>query len=188
MDVLKNIFGGGTPDNSEQRAQQYQQGYQNGQGQYANLDPQEVASTYQRTVQYAPPEVVQQAHEQVFSQLPSQAQQQIVDQFQRAHNDPNQAIPVPAVQRRRAAGLRPRPAGRDGPAGAAAAAGPVAAGAGTGWRTEQPDGEDGDGRGCGDRRAAPHGQQPGGRRPPRQHPGPALDGVAPGAAGAVPGA
>jgi len=26
MDVLKNIFGGGTPDNYEQRAQQYRQG------------------------------------------------------------------------------------------------------------------------------------------------------------------
>ncbi len=94
MDVLKNIFGG-SPDNYEQRAQQYQQGYQSGQGQYANLDPQEVASTYQRTVQYAPPEVVQQAHEQVFSQLPPEAQQQIVNQFQRAHNDPNQAFQYP---------------------------------------------------------------------------------------------
>jgi len=30
MDVLRNIFGGGTPDNYEQRAQQYQQGYQGG--------------------------------------------------------------------------------------------------------------------------------------------------------------
>lgn len=95
MDVLKNIFGGGTPDNYEQRAQQYQQGYQNGQGQYANMDQQEVAQRYQNTVQHAPPEVVEQAHEEAFSRLPPQEQQQIVNQFQQAHNDPNQPFQYP---------------------------------------------------------------------------------------------
>ncbi len=93
MDVLKNIFGGGTPDNYEQRAQQYQQGYQSGQ--LGGLSDQDVAQRYQQTVQYAPPEVVQQAHEEAFSRLSPQDQQQIVNQFQQAHNDPNQAFQYP---------------------------------------------------------------------------------------------
>ncbi len=93
MDVLKNIFGGGTPDNYEQRAQQYQQGYQSGQ--LGGLTDQDVAQRYQQTVQYAPPEVVQQAHEEAFNRLSPQEQQQIVTQFQRAHNDPNQAFQYP---------------------------------------------------------------------------------------------
>lgn len=93
MDILKNIFGGGTPDNYEQRAQQYQQGYQSGQ--LGGLSDQDVAQRYQQTVQYAPPEVVQQAHEEAFSRLSPQEQQQIVNQFQQAHNDPNQAFQYP---------------------------------------------------------------------------------------------
>ncbi len=97
MDVLKNIFGGGTPDNYEQRAQQYHQGYQNGQGQYADLDPNDVYDRYQRTVQHAPPEVVQQAHEEVFNQMPMDQRQQIGDRFRQAHNDPNQAFQYPQM-------------------------------------------------------------------------------------------
>lgn len=97
MDVLKNIFGGGTPDNYEQRAQQYQQCYQGGQGQYADMDPNEVADRYQRTVQYAPPEVVQQAHEEAFGRMPLDQRQQVVDQFRQAHNDPNQAFQYPQM-------------------------------------------------------------------------------------------
>jgi hypothetical protein len=95
MDVLKNIFGGGSPDNYEQRAQQYQQGYQNGQGQYADVDPNDVYDRYQRTMQHAPPEVVQQAHEEAFGRLPLDQRQQIVDQFRQAHNDPNQPFQYP---------------------------------------------------------------------------------------------
>jgi len=95
MDILKNIFSGGTPDNYEQRAQQYQQGYQGGQGQYADLDQNEVYDRYQRTIQHAPPEVVQQAHEEAFSRLPMDQRQQIVDQFRQAHNDPQQPFQFP---------------------------------------------------------------------------------------------
>ncbi len=95
MDVLKNIFGGGTPDNYEQRAQQYQQGYQGGQGQYADMDHQEVVDRYQRTMQHAPPEVVQQAHEEAFSRMPMDQRQQIVDQFRQAHNDPQPPFQFP---------------------------------------------------------------------------------------------
>ena len=97
MDVLKNIFGGGSPDNYEQRAQQYQQGYQGGQGQYADVDPHDVYDRYQRTVQHAPPEVLQQAHEEAFSRLPLDQRQQIVDQFRQAHNDPNQPFQYPQM-------------------------------------------------------------------------------------------
>jgi len=93
VDILKNIFGGGSPDNYEQRAQQYQQGYQGGQ--LGGLNDQDVAQRYQNTVQYAPPEVMQQAHEEAFSRLSPQEQQQIVNQFQQAHNDPNQPFQYP---------------------------------------------------------------------------------------------
>lgn len=95
MDVLKNIFGGGTPDNYEQRAQQYQQGYQGGQGQYANLDTNDVYDRYQRTVQHAPPEIVEQAHEEAFGRLPMDQRQQVVEQFRQAHNDPSQPFQYP---------------------------------------------------------------------------------------------
>ena len=95
MDVLKNIFGGGTPDDYQQRAQQYQQGYQGGQGQYADLDHDEVYDRYQRTIQHAPPEVVQQAHEEAFARVPLDQRQQIVDQFRQAHNDPQQPFQYP---------------------------------------------------------------------------------------------
>jgi hypothetical protein len=93
MDILKNIFGGGTPDNYEQRAQQYQQGYQSGQ--LGGLSDQDVAQRYQRTVQYAPPDVVEQAHAEAFNRLPPQEQQQIVAQFQQAHTDPQQPFQYP---------------------------------------------------------------------------------------------
>jgi len=93
MDVLKNIFGGGTPDNYEQRAQQYQQSYQSGQ--MGGLNDQDVAQRYQQTLQYAPPEVLQQAHEEAFSRLSPQEQQQIVNHLQQAHNDPNQPFQYP---------------------------------------------------------------------------------------------
>jgi len=93
MDVLKNIFGGGTPDNYEQRAQQYQQGYQGGQ--FGGLNDQDVAQRYQRTIQYAPPDVVEQAHAEAFSRLSPQEQQQIVAQFQQAHQDPQQPFQFP---------------------------------------------------------------------------------------------
>lgn len=93
MDVLKNIFGGGTPDNYQQRAQQYQQGYQGGQ--LGGLSDQDVAQRYQRTVQYAPPDVVEQAHAEAFNRLSPQEQQQIVAQFQQAHNDPQQPFQYP---------------------------------------------------------------------------------------------
>jgi hypothetical protein len=95
MDVLKNIFGGGTPDDYAQRAQQYQQGYQGGQGRYDDLDHDEVYDRYRRTIQHAPPEVVEHAHEEAFARLPVDQRQQIVDQFRQAHNDPAQAFQFP---------------------------------------------------------------------------------------------
>jgi hypothetical protein len=95
MDVLKNIFGGGTPDDHERRAQQYQQGYQSGQ--LGDLTDQDVAQRYQQTVQHAPPEVVQQAHEEAFGRLPLDQRQQIVDQFRQAHNDPSQPFQYPQM-------------------------------------------------------------------------------------------
>jgi hypothetical protein len=95
MDVLKNIFGGGTPDDYERRAQRYQQGYQGGQGRYDDLDDDDVYDRYQRTLQHAPPEVVEQAHAEAFSRLPVDQRQQIVDQFRRAHQDPRQPFQYP---------------------------------------------------------------------------------------------
>lgn len=92
MDVLKNIFGGGTPDNYAQRAQRYQQGYQGGQ--LGGLSDQEVAERYQRTVQHAPPDVLEQAHAEAFSRLSPQ-EQQVVDRFQQANNDPQQPFQYP---------------------------------------------------------------------------------------------
>jgi hypothetical protein len=97
MDVLKNIFGGGTPDDYERRARQYHEGYQGGQGQYADMDPQEVSDRYQRTVQHAPPEVVQQAHEEAFGRLPLDQRRQLAEQFRRAHDDPSQPFQYPQM-------------------------------------------------------------------------------------------
>ncbi len=93
VDILKNIFSDGTPDNHEQRYQQYQQGYQGGN--YDHLDDNDAYDRYQRTMQHAPPDVVAQAHEEAFRRLPPQEQQQILDQFRRANDDPNQQFQYP---------------------------------------------------------------------------------------------
>lgn len=93
MDVLKNIFSGGNPDNHEQRYQQYQRGYQNSN--FDDMDDNEVFDRYQRTVQHAPPEMVAQAHEEAFNRLPPQEQQRIIDQFRRANDDSNQPFQYP---------------------------------------------------------------------------------------------
>ncbi len=93
MDILKNIFGGGDPDNYEQRSQQYQQGHQGGN--FDAMDDNEVYDRYQRTVQHAPPEMVAQAHEEAFNRLPAQEQQRIIDQFRRANDDSNQPFQYP---------------------------------------------------------------------------------------------
>ena len=88
MDVLKNIFGGGDPDDHEQRAQRYQQGYSSGR--YDDLDEQDVQERYRRTVQHAPPEVVEEAHLEAFRRLPPQERQRILGQFQQVSSDPRQ--------------------------------------------------------------------------------------------------
>ena len=87
MDVLQKIFSGGNPDNYEQRAQRYQSGYSSGQ--YDDLDQQDVLDRYQRTVQHAPPEVVEEAHLEAFRRLPPEERQRLLGQFQRASGDPN---------------------------------------------------------------------------------------------------
>ena len=88
MDVLKNIFGGGDPDDHEQRAQRYATGYSSGQ--YDDLDEQDVQERYRRTVQHAPPEVVEEAHLEAFRRLPPQERQRILDRFQQVSGDPRQ--------------------------------------------------------------------------------------------------
>ena len=88
MDVLKNIFGGADPDDHEQRAQRYQQGYSSGQ--FDDLDEQDVQERYRRTVQHAPPEMVAQAHEEAFRRLPPEERQRVVGYFQQAADDPRQ--------------------------------------------------------------------------------------------------
>lgn len=93
VDILKNIFSGGNPDNHEQRYQQYQRGYQDNN--FDGIDDNDVFDRYQRTVQHAPPDVVAQAHEEAFSRLPPQEQQRIIDQFRRANDDPNQQFQYP---------------------------------------------------------------------------------------------
>lgn len=95
MDILQNIFGGGNPDNHQQRSQQYQQGYQ--RGNFDDMDDQEVFDRYQRTVQHAPPDVLAQAHEEAFNRLPPQEQQQIFDRFRQANNDPSQPFQYPQL-------------------------------------------------------------------------------------------
>ena len=96
--IWKNIFAGGTPDNYEQRHQQYQQGYQGGK--YEHLDDNDVYDRYQRTMQHAPPDVVAQAHEEAFSRLPPQEQQQIIERFRRANDDPQQQFQYPGFTQR----------------------------------------------------------------------------------------
>lgn len=88
MDVMQKIFGGGDPDDHQQRYQQYQAGY--GRGQYDDLDDNDVYDRYQRTAQHAPPEVVEQAHEEAFSRLPMDQRRAVVDQFRQVSNDPRQ--------------------------------------------------------------------------------------------------
>ena len=48
MDVLKSIFGGGDPDDHEQRAQRYASGYS--RGQFDDFDEEEVQDRYLRKV------------------------------------------------------------------------------------------------------------------------------------------
>ena len=88
MDVLKNIFGGGDPDDHEQRAQRYATGYSSGQ--FEDLDEQDVQERYRRTVQHAPPEVVEEAHLEAFRRLPPEERERVLSQFQRVSRDPNQ--------------------------------------------------------------------------------------------------
>ena len=88
MDVLKTIFGGGDPDDHEQRAQRYASGYS--RGQFDDLDEQDVQDRYRRTVQHAPPEVVEEAHLEAFRRLPPQERQRILNQFQQVSGDPRQ--------------------------------------------------------------------------------------------------
>lgn len=92
MDILKNIFGGGSPDTFDERSQQYQRGYQRGEGGFDDLDDDEVRDRYGRTLQYAPPDVLAQAHEGAFGRLPAQARQRMVEGFRQAHDDPQQAF------------------------------------------------------------------------------------------------
>jgi hypothetical protein len=87
VDILQKIFSGGDPDNYEQRAQRYQTGYSSGQ--YDDLDQQDVLDRYQRTVQHAPPEVVEEAHLEAFRRLPPEERQRILSQFQRVSGDPS---------------------------------------------------------------------------------------------------
>lgn len=88
MDVLQKIFSGGNPDNHEQRYQQYQTGY--GNNNFDDLDDNDVADRYQRTMQHAPPEVVSQAHAEAFQRLPPDQQRALVEQFRQVSNDPQQ--------------------------------------------------------------------------------------------------
>ena len=88
MDVLQKIFSGGNPDNYEQRYQNYQRGYSNNS--WDGVDDQDVVDRYQRTVQHAPPEVVEEAHLEAFRRLPPEERQRILSQFQQVSNDPGQ--------------------------------------------------------------------------------------------------
>ena len=88
MDVLQKIFSGGNPDNYEQRYQTYQRGYSNNA--WDDVDDQDVVDRYQRTVQHAPPEVVEEAHLEAFRRLPPEERQRILSQFQQVSNDPGQ--------------------------------------------------------------------------------------------------
>ena len=88
MDVLQKIFSGGNPDNYEQRYQSYQRGYSNNS--WDDVDDQDVVDRYQRTVQHAPPEVVEEAHLEAFRRLPPEERQRILSQFQQVSNDPGQ--------------------------------------------------------------------------------------------------
>ena len=92
MDILKNIFAGGSPDNFTDRSQQYQNGYQGGQGQFDDLDDDEVRDRYGRTLQHAPPDVLDAAHEEAFKRLPLGERQRMVEGFRRASDDPQQAF------------------------------------------------------------------------------------------------
>ena len=88
MDILRNVFSGGTPDDHEQRYQQYQQGYAGGS--YDHLDDQDVYDRYQRTVQHAPPDMLAQAHAEAFDRLPPEERRRIVEQLRSANDDPRQ--------------------------------------------------------------------------------------------------
>lgn len=88
MDVLQKIFSGGDPDDHQQRYQSYQTGH--GQGRYDDLDERDVVDRYQRTTQYAPPQVVEEAHEEVFRRMPPEQRQQLLQQYQQVANDPRQ--------------------------------------------------------------------------------------------------
>ncbi len=88
MDVMQKIFGGGDPDDHQAHYQRYQTGYANNR--YDDLDDHDVYERYQRTVQHAPPDVVEEAHIEAFQQLPPDQRMQILRQFQQANNDPRQ--------------------------------------------------------------------------------------------------
>lgn len=88
MDVLKTVFGGGDPDDHERRAQRYQTGYEDNR--YDDLDDRDVIDRYGRTVQHAPPEVVEQAHAEAFERLPLEQRRQVVDQYRQVSDDPRQ--------------------------------------------------------------------------------------------------
>lgn len=83
MDMLKQFFG------DSQREQDYGDFVQRAQNDPASISDQEAARRYQELMQHAPPEMVDEANQAVYTQLPPNMRTHMAQSFQDAHNNPN---------------------------------------------------------------------------------------------------
>src|SRR3954452_11860151 len=83
LDRLSQFLGQG---NNQQQYQDFTQRYQQDPN---SISDAEAAQRYREMMQHANPQDVQEAHTQVFNQMPQQQRQEVAQQFQQAHQDPN---------------------------------------------------------------------------------------------------
>jgi hypothetical protein len=83
MDRLAQFFGQG---NNQQQYQDFSQRYQQDPN---SISDQEAAQRYRELMSQASPQEMQQAHDYAFNQMPEHHRQQMAQQFQQAHMNPN---------------------------------------------------------------------------------------------------
>jgi len=105
LDRLSQFLGQG---NNQQQYQDFTQRYQQDPN---SISDAEAAQRYREMMQHANPQDVQEAHTQVFNQMPEQQRQEVAQQFQQAHQDPN--IPWQGYPQ----GMDPRQAAQPGQLG-----------------------------------------------------------------------
>lgn len=83
MDILKQFFG------DPQQQNDYSDFVNRAQNDPTSISEQEAARRYHELARQAPPEMLDETNQAVYSQLPANMRSQMAQSFQTAHNDPN---------------------------------------------------------------------------------------------------